>query len=476
MNDASATSAEKPPVSVWKRLVLGAGLFVLMLTVLAIIQSSFQHSREEAAFEKTIADLDETDPGWRLEDIENARPHVPDEQNSATVVLAAIRLLLPPVFRTNAPPLLPTHPPELFNAKQVSLLEKYLTARHAGLIEARKLADMPIGQFPRDYPLRPVQGTGIHSGAISATTAVLQYDAFYLAQNDKPADAIRSCQAMFNAARAVGDEPLVKSQDGRLGSLPFEATTAAERILALCVPSARDLANLQALAEDEEGHPGYLLGQRGHRARVHELINRLLMGAIEVEDVYSEDDPELGWRLKYAKWTVRPNIRREYPELLRLHNLAVEIARLPLHEQAAAEKDLKDEIDRLSPRLKFVKKWMPIKGMFGEMFRLKVAYWRCLIVLVALERYRQAKGVWPATLDELVPGLLKAVPLDPNDGKPLRYKKLSDGVVVYSVGRDKVDDGGIIHGMKPNASGRRDWGLRLWDVAHRRQPPPENAP
>jgi hypothetical protein len=41
-----------------------------------------------------------------------------------------------------------------------------------------------------------------------------------------------------------------------------------------------------------------------------------------------------------------------------------------------------------------------------------------------------------------VPTFLPAVPTDPFDGKPLRYKKLAKGYVVYSIGEDEVDNGG----------------------------------
>jgi hypothetical protein len=37
---------------------------------------------------------------------------------------------------------------------------------------------------------------------------------------------------------------------------------------------------------------------------------------------------------------------------------------------------------------------------------------------------------------------LPAVPLDPFDGAPLRYKPLVKGYVVYSIGPDGHDDGG----------------------------------
>ena len=61
---------------------------------------------------------------------------------------------------------------------------------------------------------------------------------------------------------------------------------------------------------------------------------------------------------------------------------------------------------------------------------------------LAVEQFRQANGRLPKTLDELVPAYLSAVPLDPFDGKPLRYKLLDKGYVVYSIGRDEIDDGG----------------------------------
>ena len=61
---------------------------------------------------------------------------------------------------------------------------------------------------------------------------------------------------------------------------------------------------------------------------------------------------------------------------------------------------------------------------------------------LAVERYRLAKSSLPEVLDELVPEYIEAIPEDPFDGKPLRYKKLDKGYVVYSIGPDGKDDGG----------------------------------
>jgi hypothetical protein len=61
---------------------------------------------------------------------------------------------------------------------------------------------------------------------------------------------------------------------------------------------------------------------------------------------------------------------------------------------------------------------------------------------LAVERYRLANGKLPSQLSDLVPTFLPAVPSDPFDGKPLRYKTLAKGYVVYSVGDDREDNGG----------------------------------
>jgi hypothetical protein len=64
---------------------------------------------------------------------------------------------------------------------------------------------------------------------------------------------------------------------------------------------------------------------------------------------------------------------------------------------------------------------------------------------LAVERYRLAHGnALPAGLSALVPDYLAAVPVDPFDGKPLRFKKITPkGYMIYSIGRDRQDDGGI---------------------------------
>ena len=95
---------------------------------------------------------------------------------------------------------------------------------------------------------------------------------------------------------------------------------------------------------------------------------------------------------------------------------------------------------------------------------------RCTITALAAERYRRWHGDWPPSLDALTPDLVAAVPTDPFSGDPLLYRRLPDGVVIYSVSTDGVDNGGNVDAENPTLPGA-DLGVRLWDAAKRRQPP-----
>jgi hypothetical protein len=77
-----------------------------------------------------------------------------------------------------------------------------------------------------------------------------------------------------------------------------------------------------------------------------------------------------------------------------------------------------------------------------------------LVTLLALRCHQLETGELPASLAELVPRYLKAVPLDPHDGQQLRYSR--DRRIVYSVGEDLKDAGGAADTDSERASENRD--------------------
>jgi len=67
-----------------------------------------------------------------------------------------------------------------------------------------------------------------------------------------------------------------------------------------------------------------------------------------------------------------------------------------------------------------------------------------LITTLALLRYKADEGQLPENLDELVAsGYLKKLPMDPYSDGSLVYRKIDEDFVLYSLGADFDDDGGV---------------------------------
>jgi hypothetical protein len=157
---------------------------------------------------------------------------------------------------------------------------------------------------------------------------------------------------------------------------------------------------------------------------------------------------------------------RTHAAVLEYLTKLVAIAKLPLEEQ-------KPRLQALEAGLPGQPKLVPLlvsgASKMPESFQRYQAEVRCAVVMLAVERYRLKHQRSPDTLEALVAErFLARVPTDPYDGVPLRFVRVADGVVIYSVGPDGNDDGGKIDRQKPQAQGT-DVGYQLWDVAERRQ-------
>lgn len=105
---------------------------------------------------------------------------------------------------------------------------------------------------------------------------------------------------------------------------------------------------------------------------------------------------------------------------------------------------------------------------------LNAAYWsgdsvhlerEAAMTMLACEAYRRKAGAWPASLDVLTPRLLPRAPRDIFDGEALRYVVKDGAPVLYSIGHDLADDGGVapadgafVGGLPPSdARSKGDW-------------------
>ncbi len=87
--------------------------------------------------------------------------------------------------------------------------------------------------------------------------------------------------------------------------------------------------------------------------------------------------------------------------------------------------------------------WRTVRTAENRHHRV-VAHVRLLAVEVALRCYQSEHGqAAPSGLEQLVPTYLSRVPGDPFSGGPLIYRPQGTNWLAYSIGEDRVDNGGI---------------------------------
>jgi hypothetical protein len=478
----------------WKRLLI---VFLLMVSLLLAAYGVF-HGIGYRQLLAAIAEADRLDPGWRLQELEDQREAVPDQENSAKQVLAAVDLV-------------PRHHDNL-RLLYFSLLRAPLPQEvEPALARARRLADMPRGRYTVDWynlrieylsslkrPVNPyesareytcVPGAPPHLRKIQLVAALLRKGAAQGAQSGDLESALRCAQGILNTGRSLGDEPALLSYVTRT-NCRGEATYALEETLAQGELSPAGLAALQKRLEEEEAFPLLLVALRGKRAWAYEVIQEIQSG--RMTPGLSQSEPPTLFRLwdffeevfggKQRQATQSQPDRRTLEDRLAPHyalarqlrhlNRCVEAAKLPAEEQLARIQQL--EADWPIPADTALAP--PRVSGIAEYCQRSQAELRCAIAGLAAERYRLVHGRWPESLSALVSAkLLRRIPLDPFDGVPLRFRRRQDGLLIYSIspnGRDQVhrlEDARVLD----VSSFPRPAGFRLWDVALR--PPADSG-
>lgn len=421
-----------------------------------------------SALRQTLADLDRADPGWRLADIEAARAVIPEKDNGAVCVRQSAALLptrWPPQDFDLAQDKF--DPPARLEPDTYARLCRELNAVQPALAEARKLVGRPNGRHRIAYRRNPLETQLNDQQQARRVTDLLLWDALRCDEAGDAEGAVRVCRAALNAGRSIGDEPTVISQLVRIACV-IKACRVVERSLAQSELRPEDLEVLQGAYADEAQFPDLLIGIRGDRALMHELYD-----ALESGDVYlsalGEGSHGPSWGERFLGWRYRNLIRADHPTYLAFITRYLGVIQLPPGAQEAAEEALVAEVRQLPVASFPSRALVTAEAKLGGASRRKQAYLRSVVAALAAERYRQANGAWPASLDALVPAFLEAVPVDPFGGAPLRYRRLANGVVIQSVNADCTDGGALPRDNSPLQGA--DLGCRLWDVKHRRQPP-----
>ena len=106
--------------------------------------------------------------------------------------------------------------------------------------------------------------------------------------------------------------------------------------------------------------------------------------------------------------------------------------------------DMEQFANEASKKNVFLSILLPSLGRINEIAYRNHAESYATLTILAIIQYQKENNELPKSLDSLIEkGLLNTIPIDPFSDKPLVYKKTEDGFMLYSVGPNFVDDGGI---------------------------------
>lgn len=430
-----------------------------------------------------VAAVEALDPGWEWEQIQARRPTLPDDQNGGKQVLAAHKLLPPRWINWHDPDTRaklgltendaealdevpsPAASARRLDDKHLKVLRAEVELAGPALAAALKVAEFPRGRLPIDWRANFFSTLLESAQNARAVGSLLAYAAVVRAHDGDFRGACACVRAGLYAARVLDDEPSVIAYLVRV-ALAQNALNGLQRTLALGRPAAADLAALAALIEREDAdEPGLCLAAlRGERAGVHKTFQAYEAGEVTFADLMRAIDTDPGWARTLEPFAVQ-TVRQAHAAYLRHTTALIEIAKLPDAEQPEryrqAVRDLQED-----DKAVFARRLVPAVDRAVETRLRCQANLRCALAGLAAERYRQETGRWPEQLAELVPKYLKQVPADPYDGQPLRLRRLEDGLVIYSVGPDRKDDGGTLTRQNAFPDGT-DIGFRMWDADKR---------
>jgi hypothetical protein len=361
------------------------------------------------------------------------------------------------------------------------LMEAYVADNREALKLLHQAAAMPLCRFPVDFtrafqPAKPrlgIQGwqgqedSAYEMGLRIAAARLLPTEALVHADNGRAAEAAEAIVCALAVGRAMGDEPLVQTQGAR-AVFQMDAIFCLQRALSRTALSDEALRRIDDLLKDAvnlDGMTRAIAAARcmGSAAFTNRRAGSALAEMLDAYFIYTyahlNDPAKFVAGIPVMKTVIMPPIswRLRFLGLLDMDHLCfLEYTKTLLEDwQERVNKGGLFREERNQPQSPFP--YGPVQALlcgdfswnfivawplYDSNFTMLISEVELARTGIAVERYRNARGALPEKLSDLVPAWLPAVPLDPWDGKPLRYRKRDKGYVIYSVGSDRKDEGG----------------------------------
>lgn len=323
-----------------------------------------------------------------------------------------------------------------------------LSKSDSAIEELRRASRLPHSRFPLGYSANdPAAMVFPHYDSLKATASVLRLRAISELSNAQPQSALADVQLILYLADSIHGEPLVWSLRSQLQIVEYaiqpiwEGLTRRQWSEEQLAAMERELGRFDALRD-------YSVVLRSDLAWSLKTIDYLRAERANPFDDMCGDPafwPTLAYRQSPSGWFYLNKVA-----LARCYQAA-----LPTSTELS-QRVLSPSVTRRfeeTAGLMRSRYWKPgnlLAAMFLpslERETMTCARTQTSVDLArlacALERFRQANGSFPESLDVLAPMFIRNIPRDVVNGQPLHYRRTEgDNFLLYSIGWNEQDDGG----------------------------------
>jgi len=379
---------------------------------------------------------------WK--DLEHWPMAVPDEQNAALIFDQAFEMTdsnsCYKVSRLD----LPVRGAPITNREEIA---GYVHPNLAAMEIIYGITNASSSRYPINYMDGP-DALLPHLPKIKTLAQLFACDALLKADQNDPNGAVRDIEASIKLSHSLDAEPILMSQLVS-GAVLAISTESLERTLARTALTDEQMQQLSGEFSSAEATNRCWIGLVGERAFTGEYLRMLNddpRAAILLANKQASGDEQTDVPPRHSGYLMRLSGFWVRDRNFFLRSMDSYISALAVTPPASLR--FTNEFNNIVTNAHkgfYIMSAMELPAFNGVVIRDTDARarLRTAIAAMAIERWRAAHGdKIPDSLAELVPNFLPAVPEDPYDGEPLRFKKLAKGYVVYSIGSNGQDDGG----------------------------------
>lgn len=420
--------------------ILGSFLLLFFIFFYVCMFNIFLPSKAVTiAIEKELASIKARGEPVSLEEL--APSLIPDEENAAFIYKEVFEKIgkVPAELRD----LLSKYPAELTWEEKISL-KTFLDERSEAFSLLEKALTYEKCHFPIDYSESPIPELS-HLDHIRNCGRFLALQSLWEISAGNTDNATNNSLKIMELSKTISEEPFIISQLVNI-AIGGVAVNSLEKILSEGSISPETLERIINALKNYEINirGGVKLGLIGERC--------IFIGAFENPDNFwfGEVNSDVN-REKIKRFLKSGFFKNDELYGIKMYGKLISFCELPVPQAITESKKLREEAE---DNLEF-KPWklkdlnilsrimLPVMDRIFLQWARYTAKLRQAIIVCALEFYQMKYGIYPEHIFDIPSDIVSVLPKDPFTGEDFIYRRENNSFILYSVGENLKDDGGV---------------------------------